>query len=352
MSGDTLRPLVAPLFTPAAAHPATAIGAELELIPLHAERCRPVPMHDANGAPGTVTMLRYAADIGGWREARDAYGAPDWHLPDGGRISFEPGGQLEIASPVFDAPAPLIAFLHDTVALTRAAANVFGIDLVATGVDPCNDIARVPLQLTAPRYRRMQAWFDAIGPSGARMMRQTASLQLSFELGEQPFDRWRLLNALAPYLTAAFANSRRYAGTDSGFASYRAHLWRTLDPSRTGIPYDANDPVGAYTRFAAMAGRILPDDAAHLTTLFPEVRPRGYFELRTLDAQDGAALDRAITFVHTLVTDERAASAAASAVGAPNPALLEVAARDGLDDPHLAAGVTALERIVADATTR
>lgn len=352
MTSGTLHTLVHGLFTGRAERPASAIGAELELIPLRADRCTPVPLHDSNGAPGTVTMLRHAADVVGWREASDAYGAPEWHIAGGGRLSFEPGGQLELSSPVLDGAPELIAFLGETVELLRSAANMFGIDLLAVGVDPCNDVARVPLQIAAPRYQRMQQWFDTIGPSGVRMMRQTASLQLSFELGERPLERWRLLNALTPYLSAAFSNSRRYAGADSGYASYRAHLWRTLDPSRTGLPYDSEDPIGAYARFAAAAGRILPDDAAHLTTLFPEVRPRGYFELRTLDAQDGEALARAITVVHTLVTSEDASAAAAAVVGRPDPRLLEVAARDGLEDPTLAAGVRALERIADDATTR
>lgn len=346
-----LSALVAALFQPTGTPRASgAIGAELELIPIHAaSRRRAAPRADARG-PGTTEVVRRAGVRAGWLESADAYGAPSWRTQDStraGRISYEPGGQLEISSPVFDSAEELIAFLTDVVGALRTAASEHGIDLLTVGVDPFNSIDDVPLVLHAPRYDRMTAHFERIGPSGIRMMRQTASLQLNVELGPRPLERWRLMNAIAPYLTAAFATSRTYAGEATGYASYRAHLWQTLDPSRTGIPYDADDPVAAYARFAAAATRILDDDAAHLTTLFPEVRPRGYFELRSLDAMELDDAARAIRFVHALVTDEERARAALEIVGEPDPALLSAAARDGLRDATLRSRVDALFTLAA-----
>lgn len=341
-----LSTLVAALFQPTGAPRAMgAIGAELELIPIHvASRRRALPAADARG-PGTAHVVRRAGARAGWLESTDAYGAPSWRTGDSsrvGRISYEPGGQLEISSPVFDSGDELIAFLTKVVGALRVAAREDDIELLAVGVDPFNSIDDVPLVLHAPRYDRMTAHFERLGPSGIRMMRQTASLQLNVELGPHPLERWRLLNALAPYLTAAFATSRTYASEDSGYASYRAHLWQTLDRSRTGIPYDADDPIAAYARFAAAATRILDDDAAHLTTLFPEVRPRGYYELRSLDAMELDDAARAIRLIHALVTDDARARAALDIVGAPEAALLTTAARDGLRDTTLRARVDAL----------
>jgi glutamate--cysteine ligase len=347
----SLRTLVEGLFRP----PATlrnpgSIGAELELIPVHAAtRRRALPVTGERGT-GVVEVVRAAASAPGWVEATDAYGAPSWRIaePAGtGHISFEPGGQIEISSPVFDDAASLVAFLRQTVGALRDAAEAHGIELLTVGVDPYNPIDDVPLVLHAPRYDRMTAHFERIGPSGVRMMRQTASLQLNVELGARPLDRWRLFNALAPYLVAAFATSSEYAGAETRYASYRAHLWQTLDASRTGLPYDADDPVGAYHRFAVGAGRILGDDAAHLTTLFPEVRPRGYFELRSLDAMPLDAAERAIRMVHALVTDDALARAALDTVGEPDAALLGVAARDGLRDATIRARVEALLALTA-----
>lgn len=346
-----LTALVDALFRPAAVpRSAGAIGAELELIPVHTTtRRRALPTADERG-PGTIDVVRLAAARHGWQEATDAYGGPGWRIGDGtdpGRISYEPGGQIEISSPVFDSPDALIAFLAGTVAALREAARVHDVELLAVGVDPFNPIDDVPLVLHAPRYERMTAHFERIGPSGIRMMRQTASLQLNVELGPHPMERWRLLNALAPYLTAAFATSTTYAGQATRYASYRAHLWQTLDPSRTGLPYDATDPLGAYTRFAAAASRILDEDAPHLTTLFPEVRPRGYYELRSLDAMEPDAAARAIRLVHTLVTDDDRARGVLEITGEPDPALLVTAARDGMHDATIRGRVDALVTVLS-----
>jgi glutamate--cysteine ligase len=229
----------------------------------------------------------------------------------------------------------------------RTAGDAHGIDLLACGVDPFNRIQDVPLVLHAPRYERMTAYFERVGPAGVQMMRQTASLQLNVELGPEPLERWRLLNALAPYLTAAFANSRSYAGKDTGCASYRAHLWQVLDPSRTGLAYDAEDPVGAYARFAERAGRILDDDAAHLTTLFPEVRPRGYFEIRSLDAMELDDVERAIALVHALLERPGASIAALAITGEPDPSLLPMAAREGCENAVLASRGLALTSLAS-----
>lgn len=342
----SLHTLVDALFQPALARQAPgAIGAELELIPVHAAtRRRALPLADDRGG-GTIDVVRLAGGRHGWREATDRYGAPSWHIgraPRAGRISYEPGGQIEISSPVFDAPDALIGFLAGTVTALRGAADDKGIELLAVGVDPFNPIDDVPLVLHAPRYDRMTAHFERIDPAGVRMMRQTASLQINVELGPHPLERWRLLNAIAPYLTAAFATSAAYAGRATGYASYRAHLWQRLDPSRTGIPYDATDPVGAYARFAATAARILDDDAAHLSTLFPEVRPRGYFELRSLDAMEPDVAGRAIRLVHALVANEDRARAALAIAGDPDRALLPIVARAGMQDTTIRARVDAL----------
>src|SRR5207237_7345365 len=136
------------------------------------------------------------------------------------------------------------------VALLRNAMQREGIELIARGVDPYNGIDAVPLQLHRDRYTGMTRYFSSIGPSGVRMMRQTAALQINLERGEDPKSRWRLLNALAPIVVAVFANSREYAGTSADWVSYRAQLWRSLDRSRNGIIYDEDHYAERYLDFA------------------------------------------------------------------------------------------------------
>lgn len=332
--------------------PRTAIGAELEMIPVRVADGTRAPIHDDAHGSGTATVIREVARRARWIELDPGGGAPAWRIPGGGTLSYEPGGQIEIATPVAASHAALVRFLAGTVGSLRERAAAHGIELLLCGVDPYNAVESVPLALRSERYRRMDAYFRRIGQSGERMMRQTASLQVSVELGPHPMERWRLLNALAPYLLAVSASSRRYAGTDTGVASYRARLWRTLDASRTGLPYDAGDPVGGYTAFAAGAGRILDGDAAHLTTLFPEVRPRGYFEIRSMDAMELPLASRVIEWIHRIVYDPLVTREAIAIAGDPDVTLLVRAGDLGLADPVIARGVAALERIAGIVVTK
>jgi glutamate--cysteine ligase len=230
----------------------------------------------------------------------------------------------------------------------RDSAHAANVVFLSSGVDPYNSLESVPLQLRAPRYEAMTRYFDSIGASGARMMRQTASLQVSVELGPRPLERWKLLNSLAPYLLAAYANSPDYEGKPTGYASYRARLWQTLDNTRTGLPFDAQDPIGAYTRFAERAGRILDDDAAHLTTLFPEIRPRGHFEIRSMDSMEPDRIGQALQFISRLLHDEDVAAEAQEIVGNPDASLLPRAAEFGRSDPAIDAPLKVLDILAAD----
>jgi glutamate--cysteine ligase len=246
------------------------------------------------------------------------------------------------------------------VATIRQAMTAADIELLAFGVDPYNDIDAVPLQLHRDRYSRMTRYFDSIGPSGVRMMRQTAAVQINVERGHEPENRWVLLNALAPYIVALFANSHSYAGQSTVHASFRAHLWRTLDPSRTGLPCDSTDPAARYFAFALDAKAMQSSDGSqswlsfrdwmrstdlndedwlfHLSTLFPEVRPREFFEIRSPDAIDSDRLAAPLVFVTGIVYDEESAATAVRLMGAPSEQLLERAGRFGLAD--LAIGKT------------
>jgi glutamate--cysteine ligase len=344
------------LFAPVTSANPRAVGVELELIPVHkSTRARALAMNDSRAS--TAEVLSRVGLREGWHEESNGEDPPSWKLSDGARLSFEPGGQLEISS----APAPTASQVIDStqalVKILREAMSNVGIELLARGVDPFNDIAAVPLQLHRDRYTGMTRYFDSIGPSGVQMMRQTAALQINLERGEDPKSRWRLLNGLAPIVVALFANSRQYARKTTGWASYRAQLWRTLDRSRTGIIYDEAHHVERYLGFAldaiAMRGgsdgaryrafrewvsepAITRDDwLFHLSTLFPEVRPKEFFELRSADTIEPDALAAPVVFVTGLTYDDEIAHRAAELIGAPSEKMLERAGRLGLADPEI-----------------
>ncbi len=344
---------VAPLFAQAVPGEAR-IGAEVEWIPVDASTERAVLI--GNGAAGggategSWAMLRTAALAAEWSEGRSAGGAPLFMPTSGGALSYEPGGQIEYSAPPGSVPSSLAAIERVFTALEEAG-RAHGIILLARGVDPCTPLGDVPLQLTASRYRQMDRYLGRIGPSGPRMMRQTASVQVNIDAAGDVALTWRTLNAASPVLTALFANSSRYAGEETGHRSYRAHLWRTLDPARTGL-LAGTDPVADYARFALGAPYLLADDeprpfrdyaargdldmSAHLTTLFPEIRPRRWFEVRSIDAQPNADLAAPLVLIAGITGDAAALAEAGDLLGDPDADRLVRAGVAGLGDPVLA----------------
>jgi glutamate--cysteine ligase len=361
------------LFSPQTSDSPHTIGVELELIPVHVSTRLPaLPREQGSGS--TVAVLSNLARTKRWTEHPVENDPPSWTLADGARISFEPGGQLEISSAPNPTASSVIRAVQNVVTTIRPAMKSAGIELLAAGVDPFNDIDVVPLQLLRDRYARMTRFFDSIGPSGIKMMRQTAAVQINVERGSAPAERWSLLNALAPYVVAVFANSRSYAGKTTDQASFRAHLWRTLDPSRTGLPYAQSDPAKRYLSFALDAKAMRSSDTTrprlsfrewmragdpdeeewlfHLSTLFPEVRPKEFFEIRSADAVDSEWLAAPVVFVVGLVYDNESASRARDIVGEPSEELLERAGRAGLADPEIHRITSELARLALSGAQR
>jgi glutamate--cysteine ligase len=86
------------------------------------------------------------------------------------------------------------------------------------------------------------------------------------------------------------------------------------------------------------AGDRAHDDAAwqtHLTTLFPEVRPRGHFEVRSCDAIDPKYYAAPLVFLTGLAYDASSAAEAAVLAG-DSRALLRAAGEHALRDPSIA----------------
>jgi glutamate--cysteine ligase len=335
------------------------IGAEIEMLPMLMGSGLPCPLEAVKHDPRcTLSLVRAHGESRGWREMRSAKGAPYFALPNGWTLTFEPGGQLEFCTLPSSSVSALVREVQVVVRELRLAALESEIELLSVGIDPRNDIHAIPPQLHSPRYERMTRYFDRIGPSGVRMMRQTAATQVSLDPGLDPARRWRLLADLTPYLTAMFANSPRYAGRATGHRSYRARCWRLLDPSRTGVP-QANLPAcEAYTRFALDAGdmsrtvldgsyRSFGEWAAdgqwseagwedHLTTLFPEVRPRGHLEVRSIDALGPEMVGAPLVLLAGIVYDRASAEEAERLVPAADEEMLNRAGECGLRDERVA----------------
>ncbi|MEU6426436.1 ergothioneine biosynthesis glutamate--cysteine ligase EgtA [Microbispora sp. NPDC046973] len=290
-------------------------------------------------------------------------------LPGGSRVTFEPGGQLELSAPPDVLPAAVAKLTADVDAVRLALARA-GLRLGGRGLDTL----RPPLrQLREPRYEAMAAFLER--PHGLTMMCSTASIQVNLDFGEDPRARWERAHMIGPVMVAAFANS-----PTGGWASGRQAVWAGLDPSRTAPVARGGDPVDDWARYLLDArlmlvresGGLLPvldgsafrdftrvagrppgeaDLAYHATTLFPPVRPRGWLEVRYLDAQGTGEWPVCVAVVHALVTDDRAAGIALEAAR-PVAHRWADAARLGLADPGLRRSASACFRAAAEALPR
>lgn len=292
-------------------------------------------------------------------------------MPGGSLVTFEPAGQVELSS----RPAPdvttCVADLQRDVAHLLAVLASDGLTVVPAATDPH---PRRPRQLDRPRYAAMEAYFDALGHDlGRTMMRSTTAVQVSLDAGADEADvaaRWRLLHTVGPTLVAAFANSPRLGGRATGAVSTRQRVWRGLDPARTHAPTPNGDPAAAYAEFVLdaplmftgedcrphpggtlrdwVSGRLphldpptTADLQRHLTTLFPPVRARGWFEVRYLDALPPQWWPVPVTILATLLERPRAAAAAEHAC-APVADTWDRAAHLGPRDDALARAAGAL----------
>ncbi len=284
MDARTTDPHVARLFRPR--HRTTRVAVEHELFAIDF----------FNGSSAAPDRVRRAA-------AGRAY--EPW-------LAFEPGGQVELSlPPVASARAAGARLVAATEALAR--------DLQGGGVVLASRPVRAadpatPRHLRTPRYDAMECHLDTIGPAGRRMMRSTASTQpcLDWWPGRPGVEQWRLLLLAAPFIAAATARSTGPTG--------RLTTWLAVDPDRTAFDdrlLHGDDPVAAYAAFAAGATRFVDGDAAHLTTLFPPVRPRGsYLEVRFPDAQPTHDVGRLLHALAALLYDDgRRRSALASLAG-------------------------------------
>lgn len=313
---------------------AGAVGVEIEQIPV-APGGRPPP------ADSVDTLTELAAGL----SAR------------GGRFTFEPGGQVEYSGPVRTDASSAIDDITDIVTALADAASANGIELRSRGLAPWFGPEDVGLRRPEPRYRAMDAYFERQGPWGRWMMRLSSSLQINLDFGgpAETADRWRTANSLVPLLVGTFANSPAILPGGETVRNGRAWIWDRLDPARTGrfprglsgaalgheagtvppwseylafaltapVMFDAShmpvtDASGEPLRFSdwwldphrrSEKGGALPGSAdwtAHLGTLFPDVRPRRWMEIRCVDVPDRPWWSVPPTLVSAILYDAEA----------------------------------------------
>ena len=323
---------------------------------------------------------------------------PSFRIPSG-KITFEPGGQIELSA---EPSVSISKSIDAQITAWQTIDELMPGRSVFTGLDLWNDVASVPLQLQAPRYSAMHRYFARQWSVGRSMMRHSCSVQINLDGGgPRMSQRVRVAEHLAPAIIASFSTSP--AGQS---ASGRGRVWQQLDPSRTGfLPADADLSEAVYQKAMSAGvlvvrhegewhpgpdgltfcewdqnghspwGRPSDDDLRyHLSTLFTEVRPRnGTLEIRTPDAVPLRYLSALVTLVASIVysdsagaellevvprNDLSALSVEAAEKGTEEPRVAEIARRTwrlalhaaqtnpGVDPSHLAEAAEFVERVV------
>jgi len=174
----------------------------------------------------------------------------------------------------------------------------------------------------------------------------TVQANLDFSSEADMVKKLRVSVALQPVATALFANSPFSEGRDTGYLSFRSHIWLNTDEARTGmLPFVFEEGFGfeQYAdyaldvpmyfvirdrRYIDVAGEsfrdflngelpqlpgqkpTVKDWEDHLSTLFPEVRLKQFLEMRGADMGDAAHVVALSAFWVGLLYDEISLEAA------------------------------------------
>jgi glutamate--cysteine ligase len=292
------------------------IGTEYEKVGVDRATGEATPF---SGPRGIEAMLRALAERYGW-EPKEEDGRTVALARAGASITLEPGGQLELSGiqcpTIHCTDEELKTHVHEVVSVGRE----LGIAFLGVGIQPVSALERIEW-VPKQRYRIMGPYMSGVGTLGQRMMKQTATVQANIDYADErdAMMKFRVGMGIAPLVNAIFATSSISEGRLNGYMSYRGHIWTDTDNARCGLlPFAFRDGAGfdEYVQWAldvplyfilrggryqtSVTGvpfrRFLAEGAAgeratlddwnlHLTTLFPEVRLKGYIELRSADSQ-------------------------------------------------------------------
>lgn len=289
------------------------IGTEYEKVVVRTSDGKALPF-----SGGIEEILRRLADRYPWRPVLE-----DGRLValqgERASITLEPGGQLELSGEQCDSVHCANIEFAEHVRQIVSVSEDLGVSFLGLGMQPISTLPEIEW-VPKKRYRIMAPYMLKVGKLGQRMMKQTATVQVNIDYGDErdAIRKMRIGMGISPLLTAMFANSPLSDGDLNGFMSYRAHIWTDTDPDRCGllpfifrdncgfsdyIEYALDVPMyflvrdGEWTDMTAFTFRrfwkeglqgqraTLADWNAHLTTLFPEWRLKRYIEVRSVDSQ-------------------------------------------------------------------
>lgn len=234
-------------------------------------------------------------------------------------ITLEPSAQIEVSIAPFESIAEIgQAYEHFRAAIDPYLAQ-HGAKLVNAGYHPTRKAEELTL-IPKERYRLMDKHFADLGTLGLRMMRASASTQVSIDYTDEAdaVRKMRLASALAPILGAIADNVAVYEREVGAYPLVRLAVWRNVDDDRCGVVPGVFEPgfgFGAYADWLLSTSPIFvnikqpdgttveraeshrsagdiyadsimtQDDIEHLISMFwPDVRLKRFVEIRPADS--------------------------------------------------------------------
>ena len=320
------------------------IGTEHEKHVFHTNPLHPVEYEGPNGIRALLDGVQAET---GWEPFYDGENPIGLRNDTIGGISLEPGGQFELSgAPQVDLHASADE-LAEHMRVTKKVAAPLDIHFLGLGVTPIWSVDQIPA-MPKSRYGIMKPYMEKVGTLGTSMMFRSCTVQTNLDFSSEAdmVKKLRVSVALQPVATALFANSPFSEGRDSGYLSFRSHIWLNTDDARTGMlpfafdegfgfeqyaDYALDVPMyfvirdGDYVNVAGESFREflkgdlpqLPGEKPttkdwedHLSTIFPEVRLKQFLEMRGADMGDEKSVTALSAFWTGLLYDEVSLEAA------------------------------------------
>lgn len=292
--------------TPAAGE----IGIELEHTIVKTAGLRPVSYSEPHGVHWLLEQLRSDFPQATFAEDGDLLGVSR----AGEAVTLEPAAQLELsAGPFKDLASAEACFLAFEERLASTLSPV-GLEALTVGYHPSARVEDLEL-IPKRRYKFMNLYLGEVGPWGPRMMRGSASTQVSIDFSsvDDCLRKLRLAYALVPALSLVSDNSPVFEGKRRPHELMRTEVWKYCDPDRCGLVpgvMDAGFDLRAYAEYVLDTPAILVPCEKHgwcyseqtfgelyaetpmkradvehaLSMFFNDVRLKTYIEIRPADA--------------------------------------------------------------------
>lgn len=255
-------------------------------------------------------------------------------------VTLEPAAQIEVSIAPFASVGEVVAAYEHFCSALEPYLSEQGAKLVNAGYHPTRKAEELTL-IPKERYRLMDEYFSDLGTLGLRMMRASASTQVSIDYSDEAdaVRKMRIASALAPILGAIADNVTVYEREEGTYSLVRLAVWRNVDNARCGVIPGVFKPDFGFAsyadwllgtspifinveqsdgtsveqaEFSRSAAEIYADtpmtkaDIEHLISMFwPDVRLKRFVEIRPADSLPLKYLEGYVALIKGLFYSEK-----------------------------------------------